>query len=406
MLRFYSRRARQVHQIFTTVFGGPSRLQRVMSTQAVVPFFSQTILEFKGAAASVDTFAIAPYFGDTAASAGQMAAYKSLGVDGIFEWLTGARTEPRLELNLPRVDQVVASQLEVVKRFGLPLITYEGGQHFVGAFGFEGDPELNAIFDAVNRDPRMHDVYTTYLTNWRSRSAETFWHFGSADRWSRFGRWGALEFQTPPRSDAPKFDAVHDFIEAIAGLGSFVDVPPTHAFRPWIEALVRAGITAGCGTNPPVYCPDQSVSRAQMAVFLLRGIHGANYTPPAALGIFADVALNDPLASWIEQLFVEGITAGCGTDPPRACPDQSVTRGQMAVFLLRAKHGAGYQPPEATAVFTDVPLDHPFARFIEQLSNEAITGGCGTDPPRYCPDQPVTRGQMAVFLVRAFGLPL
>jgi hypothetical protein len=124
------------------------------------------------------------------------------------------------------------------------------------------------------------------------------------------------------------------------------------------------------------------------------------------LGIFADVALNDPLASWIEQLFVEGITAGCGTDPPRACPDQSVTRGQMAVFLLRAKHGAGYQPPEATAVFTDVPLDHPFARFIEQLSNEAITGGCGTDPPRYCPDQPVTRGQMAVFLVRAFGLPL
>jgi len=409
MLRFYSRRARQVHQIFATVFGGNSRLERVMATQAVIPFFSQTILEFESAAASIDRFAIAPYFGDTAASASRVAAYKSLGVDGIFAWLTGAQVEPRLDLNLPRVDQVVASQLEVVESFGLPLITYEGGQHFVGALGFEGDQELNAIFDAVNRDPRMHDIYTTYLNNWRGRSAETFWHFAHVDRWSRFGRWGALEFQTQLRSDAPKFDAIQDFIEANTGIapeGSFVDVPPSHVFWPWIEALFRAGITGGCGTNPLRYCPDQSVSRAQMAVFLLRGIHGAGYTPPAVSGIFADVPLNDPFAAWSEQLFAEGITAGCGTNPPRYCPDQSVTRGQMAVFLLRSKYGPSYQPPDATGIFADVPLDHPFARFIEQLANEAITAGCGTNPARYCPDQPVTRGQMAVFLVSTFGLPL
>jgi hypothetical protein len=143
-----------------------------------------------------------------------------------------------------------------------------------------------------------------------------------------------------------------------------------------------------------------------MAVFLLRGIHGAGYTPPAGSGIFADVPLNHPFAGWIEQLFAEGITSGCGTNPLGYCPDQVVTRGQMAVFLLRAKHGAGYEPPAATGVFADVPLDHPFARWIEELAGEAITGGCATDPARYCPDQPVTRGQMAVFLVRAFGFPL
>jgi len=293
-----------------------------------------------------------------------------------------------------------------VQGFALPLTTYEGGQHFVGAGGFEGDPELNAIFDAVNRDPRMHDVYTTYLVNWRGRSVEPFWHFASADRWSRFGRWGALEYQTQPRSSAPKFDAIHDFIEAIAGPASFVDVPPTHPFGPWIEALVRARITAGCGTSPPLYCPDRSVSRAQMAVFLLRGINGAAYTPPPAAGIFTDVPPGDSSAAWIEQLFALGITAGCGTDPLRFCPDDSVTRGQTAVFLLRAKHGAGYQPAEAMGVFADVPLGHPFARFIEELWGEAITGGCGINPLRYCPDQPVTRGAMAVFLVRAFGVPL
>jgi S-layer homology domain len=142
-------------------------------------------------------------------------------------------------------------------------------------------------------------------------------------------------------------------------------------------------------------------------VFLLRGIHGEVYTPPAASGmVFEDVPLSNSLAAWIEQLFAEGITGGCGTNPPRYCPDQGVTRGQMAVFLLRAKYGAAHQPPAATGIFADVPLDHPFARWIEQLSGEGITAGCGTTPARYCPDQPVTRGQMAVFLVGTFNLPL
>lgn len=122
--------------------------------------------------------------------------------------------------------------------------------------------------------------------------------------------------------------------------------------------------------------------------------------------VFADVRLSDPFVAWIEQLFAEGITGSCGTNPLRYGRDQGVTRGEMAVFLLRVKHGGAYQPPAATGTFADVPLDHPFARWIEQLSREGITGGCGTNPARYCPDQPVTRGQMAVFLVRTFGLPL
>ena len=63
----------------------------------------------------------------------------------------------------------------------------------------------------------------------------------------------------------------------------------------------------------------------------------------------------------------------------------------MAVFLLRAKHGAGYQPPAATGtMFTDVPVTHPFATWIEQLAREGITGGCGTMV--YCPDASVDTG--------------
>jgi Glucodextranase, domain B/S-layer homology domain len=187
--------------------------------------------------------------------------------------------------------------------------------------------------------------------------------------------------------------------------GTFADVPAGDIFFSFIEALAEAGITGGCSTTPPLYCPDTEVRRDQMAVFLLRGIHGAGYQPPAATGTkFTDVPLTQPFASWIEQLAREGITGGCSTSPPLYCPGTGVTRGQMAVFLLRAKYGAAYQPPAAQGMFTDVPLTQPFASWIEQLAREGITAGCGSTT--YCPDTIATRGQMAVFLVRTFNLPM
>ena len=75
----------------------------------------------------------------------------------------------------------------------------------------------------------------------------------------------------------------------------------------------------------------------------------------------------------------------------------------MAVFLLRAKYGSGYSPPSATGVFGDVPVGYWAASWIEQLAAEGITAGCGGG--NYCPEAPVNRDQMAVFLVRTFNLP-
>src|SRR5262249_27676409 len=166
---------------------------------------------------------------------------------------------------------------------------------------------------------------------------------------------------------------------------TFVDVLGTHPFFKFIEALVASGITSGCATNPRMYCPEAPVTRGQMAVFLLRGVHGAAYQLPAATGtVFNDVPVSHPFAKWIEQLAREGITAGCSITPPLYCPEDGVTRGQMAVFLLRAKHGAAYQPPAATGtVFNDVPVSQPFAKWIEQLAREGITGGCSLNPPLY-----------------------
>jgi uncharacterized repeat protein (TIGR03803 family) len=144
------------------------------------------------------------------------------------------------------------------------------------------------------------------------------------------------------------------------------------------------------------YCPNAFVRRDQMAVFLLKTAHGAGFVPAACSGDFADVACPSLFADWIEQLADEGITAGCAGG--NYCPLSAVTRGQMAVFLLKTEHGPAYSPPACTEVFDDVPCSHQFAAWIEQLFTEGITGGCGGND--YCPDLPVTRAQMAVFLLK------
>ncbi|MBT8085485.1 MAG: S-layer homology domain-containing protein, partial [Woeseia sp.] len=182
-------------------------------------------------------------------------------------------------------------------------------------------------------------------------------------------------------------------------LGQFTDVRPDYWAFTFVEALARAGITAGCGGGN--YCPLAPVTRSQMAVFLERGMNGSGFVPPAATGtVFSDVGAGDFAANFIEQLAGDGITAGCGNN--NYCPNSDVTRDQMAVFLLRAKYGAAYSPPAATGVFTDVPPGRFAAAWIEKLAADGITSGCGGG--NYCPDAQVTRDQMAVFLVRTFGL--
>jgi hypothetical protein len=182
----------------------------------------------------------------------------------------------------------------------------------------------------------------------------------------------------------------------------FADVPASYWAITYIESLYNAGITGGCSASPLMYCPASPVTRAQMAIFILRGIHGSAYTPPAATGtVFSDVPASAFGAAWIEQFALEGITSGCGSG--KYCPDANVTRAQMAIFLLKGTHGSSYVPPSASGVFSDVPVDSFAADWIEQLAAEGITSGCGGG--NYCPNANVTRDQMAVFLVKAFNLP-
>jgi uncharacterized delta-60 repeat protein len=180
----------------------------------------------------------------------------------------------------------------------------------------------------------------------------------------------------------------------------FLDVPPANIFHDYVVRVARHRITAGCGGGN--YCPSSSVTRAQMAVFLLKGKNGSAYVPPSCSGVFPDVPCPGGFAvDWIEALAAAGITGGCGGGS--YCPSNPVTRAQMAVFLLKAEHGSGYTPPACTGIFPDVACPSLFADWIERLAAESITGGCGGG--NYCPSNPNTRGQMAVFLSKTFALP-
>jgi FG-GAP-like repeat/S-layer homology domain len=115
--------------------------------------------------------------------------------------------------------------------------------------------------------------------------------------------------------------------------GVFADVPCPGPFTDWIEQLASEGITGGCGGGN--YCPSSSITRAQMAVLLLKTLLGSSYTPPPATGIFGDVPVGSFAADFIEDLFNRGITGGCSASPLLYCPTASVLRQQMATFLVR-----------------------------------------------------------------------
>ena len=193
------------------------------------------------------------------------------------------------------------------------------------------------------------------------------------------------------------------FIDDVSFSGTFTDVPANYWAWQYIESLYNASITSGCGTSPLIYCPESPVTRAQMAVFLEKSMHGSSFSPPNIVPTFNDT-VGHWAEDWIEALQSDGVTGGCGNGI--FCPDSAVTRAQMAVFLLKAKYGSSYLPPSVGAGtgFSDVPTTHWAAGWIKQLAAESITGGCGTGV--YCPDSSVTRAQMAVFLQKTFNFTL
>ena len=156
------------------------------------------------------------------------------------------------------------------------------------------------------------------------------------------------------------------------------------------------GILDGTECDGGLFCPDDPLLRWVMAVWLVRALDGTD-PDPSGESNYADVDSARWWAPYTNRLADLGVTKGCREDPPRYCPEQAVTRGQMASFLARA-----FDLPNGTpGRFSDIATSS-HAENIDKLAAAGITAGCGEG--RYCPDQHVTRAQMATFLARALKL--
>ena len=172
-----------------------------------------------------------------------------------------------------------------------------------------------------------------------------------------------------------------------------------------IEAVAGHGIAQGYGDG--TFRPTMAVDRAQMAVFVARALAGGEAGVPAgpAVPSFTDVPTSHWAYKHIEHCKLKGVVRGYEDNSYR--PTQLVNRGQMAVFVARARAGgdANVPPPPATNTFPDVTATNEWAwalKYVEYVAAQKIVSGYWDG--RYRPELVVTRDQMAVFIARAFNL--
>ncbi|MBL7943931.1 MAG: CSLREA domain-containing protein [Flavobacteriales bacterium] len=119
------------------------------------------------------------------------------------------------------------------------------------------------------------------------------------------------------------------------------DFSPGPWAQPWAQGMFNAGLTAGCSSDPRLFCPWEEMPRLQAAVFGLRLMFGNSYPPPAATGtVFADVNGSEWYAGWVEQAYANGLLPACGSSAgkPLFCPNDLVSRGLAAYMIVRAKN--------------------------------------------------------------------
>ncbi|NIM96185.1 MAG: VCBS repeat-containing protein [Anaerolineales bacterium] len=188
----------------------------------------------------------------------------------------------------------------------------------------------------------------------------------------------------------------------------FEDVPLSHWAYRYVGALHEEGYIAGCSADPPRYCPDATMVRAESAVFVERGIHGAGFLPIQPVDqVFADVEIGEWYAKWAAALWEDGYTSGCGTDPLIFCPIQQHTRVEGAVFFLRMLHGRDFAPPPAEGFFADMSPDWWGTKWAEAAYRAGLIPACQMEPElRFCPNEALSRALAAYMMVQAKELPL
>jgi PKD repeat protein len=331
---------------------------------------------------------------------------------------------------------------EDVLGFGTSLFGHEGGgeyghittdgqpiankKHFflAGLSGSGGDPgenqapQVNAgpdqvisLSQSVSLDGTVSDdglpdgSLTVLWTKFNGPGEVNFANWMASDTTATFTQSGTYILRL--NADDGQLSAVDEIMITVqeGGGTTFGDVPANHPYYDEIDLLYQGGYTSGCSAEPLLYCPDETMDRAESAVFVERGIHGANTLPSQpTIQTFADLPLESWGAKWAEALYADGFTAGCGTSPLIYCPWQGHSRSEGAVFYLRMLHGADYTPSSASGLFNDAPIDSWSTKWLEAAFIAGILPACQESPLQICPEGPLTRGLAAYMMVQAKGL--
>lgn len=203
-LRYYSKRSVEIFRLWEEVFGGADRLVRVLAAQSANPWTSEQVMDFERAYEHADALGIAPYFGNALGDPKRQDEVAQMTVDEVLD---------RCAEFIAEGNKTIARQAELATQRGLRLVAYEGGQHLVGYSGAENNEKLTELFHAANRHPRMGQIYLDYLAGWRQNGGTLIAIFSSMGTYSKWGSWGLLEYHGQPAAEAPKYQAVIQFLQ-------------------------------------------------------------------------------------------------------------------------------------------------------------------------------------------------
>lgn len=205
---YYAKRSVEVFKICKRILGqgsqGGERLTCVLGSQHANPWVTEEILPYENTHRHVDALAVAPYFGHEIGSPDMAEKADQLTVDDILE---------RCAAEFAEVRKLTAQHRRWCKKFDVPLIAYEGGQHLVGIEGAENNQQLTALLIAANRDPRMRVLYKRHLRDWKEEGGQLYALYNSMGAPNKFGSWGLLENELQDPMAAPKYRAALEFIE-------------------------------------------------------------------------------------------------------------------------------------------------------------------------------------------------
>jgi hypothetical protein len=204
-LRYYSKRSVEIFRLWEEIFGGADRLVRVLAAQSANPWTSEQVMDFEDAHKHADALGIAPYFGNALGDPKRQDEVAQMTVDEVLD---------RCAEFIAEGNRTISRQAQLANQRGLRLVAYEGGQHLVGYGGAENNEKLTELFHTANRHPRMKQLYLDYLAGWKQSGGTLMAIFSSMGTYSKWGSWGLLEYHGQPPAEAPKYQAVLQFLDA------------------------------------------------------------------------------------------------------------------------------------------------------------------------------------------------